>query len=372
MEYINKDLGSDKLHLINTDKFKTVTIKVIFRSPIVKEEITIRNVLCDILLQGTKNYNSRRKLNIKSEELYSANVNTNVLRNGNYITSSFTMSVLNDKYTEKDNLLESIKFLSEILFNPDVENKKFNQSRLDIVKHTIKNNINSIKENPVRYAITKLNESYSKGPISYRLCGYVKDLDLIDTSNLYDYYLKFINNSLIDIYVVGEIDCKEITKNIKNSFKFRTLNKERKSIYLDVVKARRKKLIVKESINNIQSTVAVMCNISKLTKYERDYVLPIYNLILGGGIDSKFFKNIREKYSLCYTIRSYSRVLDNTLIITAGIDKKNYKKTVELINKYFLEMRRGKFEKKDIRVAKEYLITSIDDIYEDSNSIINY
>ena len=372
MEYINKDLGSYKLHLINTDKFKTVTIKVIFRSPIVKEEITIRNVLCDILLQGTKNYNSRRKLNIKSEELYSANVNTNVLRNGNYITSSFTMSVLNDKYTEKDNLLESIKFLSEILFNPDVENKKFNQSRLDIVKHTIKNNINSIKENPVRYAITKLNESYSKGPISYRLCGYVKDLDLIDTSNLYDYYLKFINNSLIDIYVVGEIDCKEITKNIKNSFKFRTLNKERKSIYLDVVKARRKKLIVKESINNIQSTVAVMCNISKLTKYERDYVLPIYNLILGGGIDSKFFKNIREKYSLCYTIRSYSRVLDNTLIITAGIDKKNYKKTVELINKYFLEMRRGKFEKKDIRVAKEYLITSIDDIYEDSNSIINY
>ena len=197
-------------------------------------------------------------------------------------------------------------------------------------------------------------------------------MDLIDTSNLYDYYLKFINNSLIDIYVVGEIDCKEITKNIKNSFKFRTLNKERKSIYLDVVKARRKKLIVKESINNIQSTVAVMCNISKLTKYERDYVLPIYNLILGGGIDSKFFKNIREKYSLCYTIRSYSRVLDNTLIITAGIDKKNYKKTIELINKYFLEMRRGKFEKKDIRVAKEYLITSIDDIYEDSNSIINY
>ena len=123
MEYINKDLNSYKLHLIKTDKFKTVTFKVLFRSPIVKEEITIRNVLCDILLQSTKNYNSKRKMSIKAEDLYSLHINNSVSRNGNYITSSFTMSVLDDKYTEENNMLESIKFLSEILFNPDIKDK---------------------------------------------------------------------------------------------------------------------------------------------------------------------------------------------------------------------------------------------------------
>ena len=372
MEYINKDLNSYKLHLIKTDKFKTVTIKVLFRSPIVKEEITIRNVLCDILLQSTKNYDSRRKISIKAEDLYSLHINNSVIRNGNYITSSFTMSILNDKYTEDNNMLESIKFLSEVLFNPDVKDKKFNEDRLNIVKNNIKNNINSIKENPTKYSIIRLSEVYNKGPISYRLTGYLDDLDNINTSNLYDYYLKFIKNSLIDIYVVGDIDFREVTKYIRSNFKFRTINKERVPLSLKLIKPRRKVLISKESSNNVQTNIGIMCNISNLTKYERDYVLPVYNLLLGGGVDSKLFKNVREKYSLCYTIRSYVRTLDNTITIIAGIDNNNFLKCIDLIKKYFQEIKKGKFDTKDIKVAKEYLITSMDDIYEDSNSIISY
>lgn len=372
MKYISKDLNSYKLHLINTDKFKTVTVKVLFRSPIVKDKITIRNVLCDILLQSTLNYNSRRKISIKTEDLYSAHINNNVTRNGNYITSSFTLSILNDKYTEKDNMIESIKFLSEILFNPDVVDKKFNEDRLNIVKNNIKNNINSVKENPTKYSLIKLNEAYSDGPISYRLMGYLDDLDNINTSNLYEYYLDFIKNSLIDIYVVGDIDFKDITKCIKSCFKFRNINKEKLPIALKNVKPRKKCLVLDEDSNNIQSNIAIMCNISKMSKYERDYVLPVYNLLLGGGVDSKLFKFVREKYSLCYTIRSITRSLDNTITIVAGIDDDNYDKCIELIKKYFHEIRRGKFDIKDIKIAKEYLITAMDDIYEDSNSIINY
>ena len=65
MKYTKKDLGSFNLHLINTDKFKTVTTKVIFHTPIKKEDITKRNILSDILLQSSKNYPSKRDLIIK-------------------------------------------------------------------------------------------------------------------------------------------------------------------------------------------------------------------------------------------------------------------------------------------------------------------
>ena len=372
MEYLNKDLNSYKLHLINTDKFKTVTVKLLFRSPIVKEEITIRNVLCDMLLQSTKNYNSRRKLSIKSEDLYSAHISNYTFRNGNYISSSFTMSLLNDKYTEENNMLECFKFLSEIIFNPDLNNKKFNEDRLNIVKNNIKNNINSIKENPTKYSLMKLNEAYNDGPISYRLNGYLEDLDDINNSNLYDYYLKFIKNSLIDIYVVGDIDFRDVTKQIRSNFKFRNINKYNVPISLKTIKPRKRCNSIKEVSNNLQTNISIMCNISALTKYERDYVLPIYNLLLGGGVDSKLFKNVREENSLCYTIKSFVRTLDNTLTIVAGIDNNNYDKCIELIKKNVLDMKKGKFDIKDINVAKEYLITAMDDICEDSNSIINY
>ena len=59
MEYIKKDLASYNLHIIKTDKFKTVNVRVVFHSPIVKEEITIRNILCDMFMQSSKNYDSK-------------------------------------------------------------------------------------------------------------------------------------------------------------------------------------------------------------------------------------------------------------------------------------------------------------------------
>ena len=43
MQVINKDLGSYNLHFIKTDIFKTITMKVIFHTPIIKEDITIDN-----------------------------------------------------------------------------------------------------------------------------------------------------------------------------------------------------------------------------------------------------------------------------------------------------------------------------------------
>ena len=43
LEHTSYDMNAYKLHIINTDKFKTITVSVAFRRKIVKEEITIRN-----------------------------------------------------------------------------------------------------------------------------------------------------------------------------------------------------------------------------------------------------------------------------------------------------------------------------------------
>ena len=97
MEYKKKDLGSYNLHIIKTNKFKTVTLKVVFKNVIKKEDITKRNILSDILLQSSKNYQSKRDLIIKAEELYALDIYNHTERIGNYISTSFILQVLNDK-----------------------------------------------------------------------------------------------------------------------------------------------------------------------------------------------------------------------------------------------------------------------------------
>ena len=67
MKYNKIENSNYNLHLIETDKFKTVTVKVNFKREYLKEEITKRNLLVNILLEGSKNYPSRRLLEIKTE-----------------------------------------------------------------------------------------------------------------------------------------------------------------------------------------------------------------------------------------------------------------------------------------------------------------
>ena len=47
-------------------------------------------------------------------------------------------------------------------------------------------------------------------------------------------------------------------------------------------------------------------------------------MILGGSSDSKLFRIVREKHSLCYTVNSRYLNVNSLLLITAGINKEDY------------------------------------------------
>ena len=372
MQVINKDLGSYNLHFIKTDIFKTITMKVIFHTPIIKEDITKRNILSDILLQSTKEYKTRRDLTIKSEDLYAADIYTSNQRVGNYIMTSFILQTLNDKYTEENNFEESIKFLHEIIFNPDVEEERFKEDKLELVKSNATLALNSIKEDATNYSLIRMSEAYDKtSPISYRMTGYLEDLDKITEENLYEYYERMLDNDYVDIFILGDINEKELLPIIKKYFKFKKVKKRKASYYLPNKKPRKRRLFAKETTKNSQSKLAIACPITKMTDYEKNYSLLLANIILGGTGESKLFKEVREENSLCYTIRSNYNRIDNLMVINAGIDNVNFDKAVELITKNVQDMKKGKFTDSDINVAKEFYKTSAESLMESPSRIIN-
>lgn len=371
MQYTRKDLGSYHLHMIQTKKFKTITMRIVFHSPIKKDEITKRNILSDILLQSTKKYPTKRDMIIASEDLYALDIYNNTQRIGNYIMTSFILQVLNDQYTEENNFEKSVQFLNEILFHPDVKDEKFKEDKLSIVKNNCQVALSSIKEDAGDYAIIRLKEAYDKdSPISYRMLGYQEDLDKITSSNLYEYYENMIQNDFVNIYVVGDFDQENLLEIIKNNFKFRKIKKKRIPLELDTKPLRKKRLIAKEKMKNSQSKLAIACPLGKMTDYEKNYPLVLANIIFGGGADSKLFQEVREKNSLCYTIYSTFNKLDNFLLIAAGIDKNQFEKTTELCTKILENIQKGKFSEKDIKIAKQFYNTSISEIEENPMNII--
>ena len=346
-------------------------VRVVFQRPIKKEEITIRNVLSDMFLQSSKKYKSKRELSIKAQDLYAADITTGNSRLGNYMVTNFYLSLLNDKYTEEGNFEAGLEFLSEIIFNPDVKNNKFNSKQLDVVKSNCRSALNSIKEDASNYSVIRLFEELDNSTSSYRMNGYLEDLDNIDVDSLYTYYESMIKSDLVDIFVIGDVDEEDMVSLFRKYFKIKTLKKRKTNYLLDDVSCRKKKKVSYEDSDNNQSNLAIACRVHGLSDYERNYPLTLFNIIFGGGCDSKLFKEVREEHSLCYSVYSVPNKLDHLLIIKAGIDRYNFDKTIEIIEKDLNDMKKGKFNESDINTAKEYYETAIEATEESQHRLID-
>jgi predicted Zn-dependent peptidase len=372
MQYKKYTIGPYNLHIIKTDKFKTINIDITFRRPIVKEEITIRNFLSDLLLNSTAKYPSSRLLAIEAENLYGLKLSNQNMRIGNYAFTSFNLSILNSKYTEEGMLERSFNLLLDIIFNPNVEGNKFNSKAFKIVKNEIEAEIKSIKDNMTKYSLIRmLEEMDSSLPISYRGYGYLEDLEKITEENSYEYYQTMIKSDLVDIFVLGDIDISDIKKMVTKHIPINTIKRKKVPIVIEHKKIRKriKKVVDHEDI--YQSKLSIGCKLEKLTDFERKYVVGMYGVILGGPTSSKLFSVVREKHSLVYYINAQAKVTDNLLLIYAGIDKGKFDKTLRLVRLEMDKIKKGLITDEDLDKAKQMSVNAIKVAEDSPRSIID-
>lgn len=369
IEYKRKEQGSYNLHIIKTDLFKTITVKVFFREEALKENITKRNFLSRIMMLSTNDYQSKVELNKALQNLYAAQVSATNRRLGNYLDTSFSLRVLHDKYTEEGNFKKSLELLNSVILNPKVDNNSFNEKEFSIVYEEYKADLNTLVEDKMTYALIRGMESTSSDVTSYRSIGYLEDLEKITEQNLYDYYKEMIKHNFLDIFVLGNVDEVEITNLFREVFNFDTFKK--KQINARVIEP--KKISTKKVIEKIkaeQDNLVMTLSTLGLTDYERNYPLSLFNTILGGGSESLLFKEVREKNSLAYTISSTPNKLDNLIIIRGGITSNKSEEAIKLIKKILKDLANGHISDELLDKAKEYYTSAIDDIIESSFQII--
>lgn len=372
MEYKVYDCDSYKIHTIKTDKFKNCSMEIMFRNNLIKEEITENNMLVDMLMHSSKKYPKRRDIAIELENLYSSSVRGFSTRLGNSIMLSFVLDFLNPRYCDEGYLEEVISLPFELLLNPNVDNLEFDRRSFNIIKNRIKSDIESLKENASRYAFRRSLTLMDKdSPSSYYMTGYLSDLENITPSSLVDTYHRMLNDYICDIYIIGNLDMDKVVQLIKDKFKIKTIKDYKVNLYVDN-KIRKKNLDICENGNYEQDSLVMIYNLDNLNKKERDYVIQLYNIILGsGGLTSKLYKYLREENSLCYIASSMYQKYDGLLLIYSGIDKKDKNKCLKLINKALQEMINGDFTDEELDNAKKAVISSIKMSEDTNGGIIN-
>lgn len=363
-----------RLHVINTNKFKTAQIHIRFLAPLERDTVTMRSLIPYVLKAGTDKYRSKKEINKQLDMMYGASLNVGVTKYGRGHVINFRMSLANENYLEGSNDLfaKAVELLSDLIYKPYIENESFVEKIVEEEKRLLVDEFDSIYDDKIRYGIIKLVENMCDGEnFTIRAVGLREDVDKINSKELYDYYRQVLSNDIIDIMVIGDVDAMKTKKVFADNFDFS--GRENK---FDIIDHENRDIQTvryfheKQNINQGKLNIGFRTNIRRTD--ELFFPMVVANGILGAFPHSLLFRNVREKHSLCYYVASR---LDNTkglLFVYSGIEIEDYQKALDIIREQIEMLKKGEFDDEIIDMTKRAMTNDIQELQDSLGGVVEY
>mgnify|MGYP000854968388 FL=1 len=347
------------LHFIQSEKFKTNKIKVRFSAPMSEKTIAGRVLTASMLETSNALYPTSQAFREKLANLYGANYSTSLSRRGLVHYLDINLSFVRDQFLSRKNMLadEMLDFLKASLFFPLSNGKAFDTKTFEIEKRNVLTDLEAEIENHFYHAHRELNNLFYDLP-EMRIPR-VATIELVEKETAETSFAAFqqmLNQDQIDFFFIGdfnEIAVREKIQEFQFSEREQPLQLSYQQNYSNIT---REKL---EQRDVHQSIVELAYHFSSQYGDRSHLPLIVLNGLLGGFAHSKLFVNVREKESLAYTISSSFDIFSGLMRIYAGIDRANRTKTIALINRQILDLKRGHFTDEELEQTKNMLKNSI-------------
>lgn len=360
-----------KLHLVKTDKYKTNTIVFKMKAPIEKEYATTRALLPYVLQSGTNTYPSFTELRTYLENLYGATLSVDLQKKGEYHIISITMEVANEKFLKQSEPLldKALTLLADVLFNPRSANDSFDEQIVAKEKRTLKQRIQAVNDDKMRYANLRLIQEMCKDePYAIPVNGILEDVDKITAQSLYSYYQDSLSSDELDLYIVGDFSDEEVIQSCQAKFQLKS--RTSKKVEQTNIRKRVKENVIIEKQDVAQGKLNM--GLRTNTRYGEDdyFALQVFNGLFGGFPHSKLFINVREKASLAYYAASRLESHKGLMLVMTGIETKNYEKAVTIIKEQLQAMKNGDFTEADIEQTKAVIQNQMLETLDTSRGLV--
>jgi len=361
------------LHLVPSKKYKTMTFVAKLKAPLERETITKRALLPFILRESTKNYPTRKELQYKLDDLYGASLSLDGSKAGSHHVISARMAVANQKYIQNESSIisETLHLLYEVLFQPKVDGRTFQQATVNREKETLRKQIQSLKDDKTNYAQLRLIDEMCQGEkYQIKSHGYEEDLDDITAENLFETYETFIQKDDLDLYILGDFDDDEMIETVTSIFKqrkFENVNDIQGESEHRVVTSP-KKLIEQDKVQQAKLHIGYR---TYTTYADENYpALVVFNAIFGSYPSSKLFRHVREKNSLAYYVGSFIESYNGLMFVYSGVAHTDYNKAQMIIDEQLEEMRSGAFSEQEMAQAKALIVNGILETSDNAQGLI--
>jgi predicted Zn-dependent peptidase len=367
-------VGGLRIHVMPTKAFKTYAISLYAGIPLDENTVTSTALAPFVLRRGTATYPETTQFRERLEELYGAGFGFDIYKRGDYQIVQFRMDTINDSFVQsQESLLEqSFDFLGEVLTRPLVEDGSFRSSYVATERETVRKKLESIVNDKIRYAAERcIEEMCRKEPYRLHPLGQRADLDQITPKSLYESYNSWLDEAILDLYVVGDTTTEEVEKLVQRHFgrvqsEVGLYSSKFVPVSVNEVRTVEEKLDVSQGKLNLGLRTSI-------TYKDDNYASAImYNGILGGYPHSKLFVNVREKESLAYYASSRYDGHKGIGTIQSGIETQNYGKAVDIIEKQLEEMKAGNISDLELSQTKAMIRNQLSEIPDSAFEMISY
>lgn len=371
MMTIEKEKNNQKqqhIHFLEVNQFKTNIISIGFRVPLTRENATKTALLAEVLKNGCCAYPSRRAVSQKTDDMFGSVFDISIIKKGEEQVLFFYLEFV--KY-KRELMEECFVFLQNMIFAPIQQQKGFSKQIVEREKRILEEKIKSRQDDKKEYAKLRCLEEMCKGEaFGIFADGYIEDLSQIDENILFHHYQNIIKHTPTEIFLTGEKTQKEAMLDFAKRMPFESdcawktekkVNQQQKEVKQ-----------IKETLHTAQSRIALGFW-TKIQPESKEYAtLLVCNELFGGSPASLLFQQVREKEGACYDISSFLFRLQPILMVKAGIQKQDYDKAVEMIQKALKMLQQKKVEKEPLQEAKENIVRYYEAMKDSQTALMDF
>ena len=344
---------------VQTDKFKTGCFSINFLRPMARSEASQNALIPSVLLRGSERYPDICSISARLDELYGASVGTLVRKKGEVQLVGLFADFIEDALAGEPVFGQVLDFAAELLLHPRLENGVF---PADVVKSEKRNLANAIEariNNKRSYALTQLlrlmcaDEAYGVARL-----GELEDVERTDEKTLFTHYQELLTHSRVEIFYMGARSAGQVREDFRAAL--RTLPRGRAvCVSTQVVPAAPQVREQTQSMEVMQGKLALGFRTGCTAADPAYPALLVMCTVFGGGPTCKLFTKVREEMSLCYYAGASLEKYKGVMLVSSGIETKNFETAKnEILNQLKL-CRQGAISGYEFDSAKRYILSDL-------------
>ena len=310
---------------IKNENFQTILINIIFPYQEKEEELAKQALLPAMLVYITEKYPTEELFQKKLKENYILSYSARQITIGTTAAFNFHLEIPDKKTLKKDVIEKQVELFSEAIFHPKIENEGFDNFELKREKENLKLKIRNSEKSFKAYLSNQTAKLVdNEGIFSRNLKDHLSQIDEITPQNLYDYWKEKIKNNTPIIFIMGNIEEKEITPIIEKYFikydkEYQTLETDYIH-YLTPYRTTPQKITEEKEFRD--SAFSLIYKVKDM-KQEDNILLSLVHSLLTSLSSRLLNKKLRDEYNLIYSSEVTFFPNYGLLKITAYINPKN-------------------------------------------------